>query len=123
MTTDPDETEDRPNPDRVYKDEQRKHLEARKLRRKNEDKIEGLFDSLQRLGELGTVRDGTLVVEKGELGLNKRALHMLVKHLVALGLRCSEDDQDPVPAERRLSRDVGRLEAARHPRRCRGRRL
>ena len=26
MTTDPDETEDRPNPDRVYKDEQRKQI-------------------------------------------------------------------------------------------------
>jgi hypothetical protein len=93
MTTEPDETEDHPNPDRVYKDEQRKHLEARKLRRKNEDKIEGLFDNLQRLAELGTVRDGTLVVAKDELGLNKRALGTLVKNLTALGLQFSEDDQ------------------------------
>ncbi|MCU0520647.1 MAG: hypothetical protein MUF84_08150 [Anaerolineae bacterium] len=93
MTTEPDETEDRPNPDRVYKDEDRKYLEARKLRRKNEDKIEGLFDNMQRMGELGTVRDGALVVEKEALGLNKRALTTLVKHLTALGLRCSEDDR------------------------------
>jgi hypothetical protein len=93
MTTDPDETEDRPYPDRVYKDEQRKHLEARKLRRKNEDKIEGLFDSLQRLGELGSVRDGALVVANSELGLNKRALGTLVKNLTALGLQCAEDEQ------------------------------
>ncbi len=93
MTTDPDETEDRPNPDRIYKDEARAYLEARKLRRKNEDRIEGLFDSLQHLAELGTVHDGTLVVAKGELGLNKRALGTLVKQLGALGLRCSEDDQ------------------------------
>jgi hypothetical protein len=93
MTTDPDETEDRPNPDRTYKDEQRKHLEARKLRRKNEDQIEGLFDNLHRLGELGTVRDGTLVVDKEALGLNKRALGVLVKNLTNLGLQCAEDDQ------------------------------
>jgi hypothetical protein len=93
MTTDPDETEDRPNPDRLYKDEQRKHLEARKLRRKNEDKIEGLFAHLQRLGELGTVRDGRLVVEREALGLNKRGYTMLVKHLAGLGLQCSEDEQ------------------------------
>ena len=93
MTTEPDETEDHPNPDRIYKDEAKAYLEARKLRRKNEDKIEGLFDSLQRLGELGTVRDGALVVERSELGLNKRAYATLVKHLTALGLRCSEDDR------------------------------
>ena len=93
MTTDPDETEDRPYPDRVYKDEQRKHLEARKLRRKNEDKIEGLFDNMQRLGELGAVRDGALVVEKEALGLNKRALTTLVKQLTALGLQCADDDR------------------------------
>jgi hypothetical protein len=93
MTTDPDETEDRPYPDRVYKDEVRKHLEARKLRRKNEDRIEGLFDSLQRLGGLGAVREGALVVAKSELGLNKRALGTLVKNLTALGLQCAEDEQ------------------------------
>lgn len=93
MTTDPDETEDRPYPERVYKDEQRKHLEARKLRRKNEDKIEGLFDTFQRLGELGTVRDGALVIERGALGLNRRAHATLVKNLTALGLRCAENDQ------------------------------
>ncbi len=92
MTTDPDETEDRPNPDRVYKDEARKHLDARKLRRKNEDKIEGLFDSMQRMGELGTVGDGALVVEKEALGLTKRAYTSLVKQLTALGLQCAEDD-------------------------------
>ncbi len=90
MTTEPDETEDRPNPDRVYKDEDRKHLEARKLRRKNEDKIEGLFDNLQRLGELGAVRDGALVVEKDALGLNKRAYAALTKNLTALGLSCAD---------------------------------
>jgi hypothetical protein len=90
MTTEPDETEDRPYPDRIYKDEDRKHLEARKLRRKNEDKIEGLFDSLQRLGELGTVRNGALVVEKDALGLNKRAYAALVKDLTALGLCCAD---------------------------------
>ena len=93
MTTEPDETEDRPYPDRIYKDEDRKHLEARKLRRKNEDKIEGLFDSLQRLGELGAVREGRLVVDKDALGLNKRALGVLVKNLTNLGLQCAEDDQ------------------------------
>ncbi len=92
MTTDPDETEDRPNPDRVYKDEQRKHLEARKLRRKNEDKIEGLFDSLQRLGELGSVRNGKLVVERRQLELNQRGYATLVKNLTRLGVLCSEDD-------------------------------
>lgn len=90
MTTEPDETEDRPNPDRVYKDEAKKYLEARKLRRKNEDKIEGLFDSLQRLGELGAVRDGALVVEKDALGLNKRAYTTLINHLTALGLSCTD---------------------------------
>ena len=46
MTTEPDETEDRPYPDRIYKDEAKKHLEARRLRRKNEDKIEGLLATL-----------------------------------------------------------------------------
>ena len=91
MSTDPDETEDRPNPDRVYKDEARKHLEARKLRRKNEDKIEGLFDALQLMGELGTVRDGALVVDEEALGLNNRAVGRLVKNLTNLGLTCSED--------------------------------
>ncbi|HNT77439.1 MAG TPA: hypothetical protein PKH77_20695 [Anaerolineae bacterium] len=90
MTTDPDETEDHPNPDRLYKDEAKKYLEARKLRRKNEDIIEGLFDSLQRLGELGTVHDGALVVEKDALGLNPRAYTTLVKHLTALGLSCAD---------------------------------
>ncbi len=90
MTTDPDETEDRPNPDRVYKDEARKYLEARKLRRENETKIEGLFDSLQRLGELGAVRDGVLMVEKGALGLNKRAYNTLVQNLTTLGLSCAD---------------------------------
>jgi hypothetical protein len=90
MTTEPDETEDCPYPDRVYKDESRKYLEARKLRRKNEDKIEGLFDSLQRLGELGTVRDGALAVERDALGLNKRAYAALVKDLTALGLSCAD---------------------------------
>lgn len=90
MTTELDETEDRPNPDRVYKDEAKKYLEARKLRRKNEDKIEGLFDSLQRLGELGAVRDGALVVEKDALSLNKRAYAALVKNLTALGLSCAD---------------------------------
>lgn len=90
MTTEPDETEDRPNPDRVYKDEAKKYLEARELRRQNEDMIEGLFDSLQRLGELGTVRDGALVVEKDALGLNKRAYTTLVRHLTALGLSCTD---------------------------------
>jgi hypothetical protein len=90
MTTEPDETEDRPYPNRVYKDENRKYLEARKLRRKNEDKIEGLFDSLQRLGELGTVRDGALAVERDALGLNKRAYAALVKDLTALGLSCAD---------------------------------
>jgi len=93
MTTEPDEAEDRPYPDRIYKDEDRKHLEARKLRRKNEDKIEGLFDSLQRLGELGTVREGRLMVDKDALGLNKRALGVLVKNLTNLGLQCAEDNQ------------------------------
>ncbi len=90
MTTEPDETEDRPNPDRVYKDEAKKYLEARKLRRKNEDMIEGLFDSLQRLGELGTIHDGTLVVERDDLGFNKRACAALVKNLTALGLSCAD---------------------------------
>jgi hypothetical protein len=90
MTTEPDETEDRPYPDRVYKDENRKHLEARKLRRKNENRIEGLFDSLQRLGELGTVRDGALVVEQDALGLKKRAYGTLVKNLTAVGLCCAD---------------------------------
>jgi len=90
MTTEPDETEDRPYPDRIYKDEAHKYLEARKVRRKNEDKIEGLFDSLQRLGELGAVRDGALVIEKDSLGLNKRAYAALVKNLTALGLSCAE---------------------------------
>jgi hypothetical protein len=90
MTTDPDETEDRPNPDRVYQDGKKKYLEARKLRRENETKIEGLFDSLQRLGELGVVRDGALVVEKDALGLTKRAYNTLVKNLTALGLSCAD---------------------------------
>lgn len=93
MTTDPDETEDRPRPDRAYENESHKYLEARKLRRKNEEKIEGLFDSLQRLGELGTVRHGALVVERSDLGLNKRALEMLVRNLTRLGLQCSVDGQ------------------------------
>jgi hypothetical protein len=93
MTTEPDETEDRPYPDRIYKDEAKKHLEARRLRRKNEDKIEGLFDNLQRLGELGTVREGRLVVDKDALGLNRRALSVLVRNLTNLGLQCAEDDQ------------------------------
>ncbi|MFN2156831.1 MAG: hypothetical protein ACK2UX_16475, partial [Anaerolineae bacterium] len=93
MTTEPDETEDRPYPDRIYKDEAKKYLEARRLRRKNEDKIEGLFDNLQRLGELGTVREGRLVVDKDALGLNRRALGVLVKNLTNLGLQCAEDDQ------------------------------
>ena len=90
MTADPDETEDRPNPDRVYQDEKKKYLEARKLRRENENKIEGLFDSLHRLGELGSVRDGMLVVEKDALGLIKRAYNTLVKNLTALGLSCAD---------------------------------
>jgi hypothetical protein len=90
MMTDPDETEDRPYPGRIYKDEVRKYLEARKLRRKNEDKIEGLFDSMQRLGELGIVRDGALVVEKDALGLNKRTYAALTKNLTALGLSCAD---------------------------------
>jgi hypothetical protein len=89
MTTEPDETEDRPNPDRIYKDEAKKYLEARKLRRKNEDMIEGLFDSLQHLGEMGAVRDGALVVKKEALGLNKRAYDTLTN----LDLQCLEDDQ------------------------------
>lgn len=93
MTMDPDETEDRPNPDRIYKDVDRKHLEARKLRRNNEDKIEGLFDHLQRLGELGAVRDGALVVEKDALSLNKRAYAALIKNLTALGLSCADDGE------------------------------
>jgi len=90
MTTEPDETEDRPYPGRIYKAEDHKYLEARKLRRKNEDKIEGLFDSLQRLGELGAVRDGALVVEKDALGLKKRDYTTLVKNLTALGLSCTD---------------------------------
>jgi hypothetical protein len=90
MTTEPDETEDRPYPGRIYKEEDHKYLEARKLRRKNEDQIEGLFDSLQRLGELGAVRDGALVVEKDALGLKKRAYATLVKNLTALGLCCAD---------------------------------
>lgn len=93
MTTEPDETEDRPNPDRVYKDETKKYLEARKLRRKNEDKIEDMFDNMQRLGELGVVRDDALVVEKEALGLKKRTLTTLIKQLTALGLHCAEDDR------------------------------
>jgi len=93
MTTDADETEDRPNPDRTYKDEAKKYLEARKLRRKNEDIVEGLFDSLQRLGELGAVRDGALVIERDDLGRNQRAYTTLVKRLTALDLQCSENDR------------------------------
>ncbi len=90
MTTEPDETEDCPYPERVYTDEAKKYLEARKLRRKNEDKIEGLFDSLQRLGELGAVRDSALVVEKDAFGLNKRAYAALIENLMALDLSCAD---------------------------------
>ncbi|HPT97394.1 MAG TPA: hypothetical protein PLU39_05945, partial [Armatimonadota bacterium] len=93
MTMDPDETEDRPRPDRVYEDESRKYLAARKLRRQNEEKIEGLFDGMQRLAELGTVGRGALVVRRGELGIQRRALETLVENLTRLGLRCSMDDQ------------------------------
>lgn len=93
MTTEPDETEDRPRPDRVYEDESRKYLAARKLRRQNEEKIEGLFDGMQRLAELGTVGRGALAVRRGALGIQRRALETLVENLTRLGLRCSMDDQ------------------------------
>jgi hypothetical protein len=93
LSTDPDETEDRPYPGRTYKAEQKKYLEARKLRRKNEDKIESLFDDLLLLGELGRVERRTLVVDTASLQLNKRDLNKLLKNLTQLGLQCTSDGE------------------------------
>ena len=92
MTTEPDETEDRPRPDRVYEDDRSLPggAQAPASERGEESR---LFDGMQRLAGAGNGGPRALAVRRGARSGFKGALETLVENLTRLGLRCSMDDQ------------------------------